>query len=110
MSNTLLVGEKWQNNQYYGQTDCPGDWTGWVSGWNPDIIRMTGAPPEPDGHGDSKYGHSLFKRHFFFGGPHPMTVQVAMGDASTRSVAFDVDRQIWWQAGQRNDGVGKPLE
>jgi prepilin-type N-terminal cleavage/methylation domain-containing protein len=110
LSNTILVGEKWQNRLYYGQDDCPGDWTGWISGWTPDIMRTTGGPPEPDGASDSAYGHSLFKRHFFFGGPHPQTVQVALGDAAVRSVRFDVDRVVWWRAGQRNDGMGTALE
>ncbi|MCI0684110.1 MAG: DUF1559 domain-containing protein [Gemmataceae bacterium] len=109
LSNTILVGEKWQNVNYYGTDDCPGDWTGWIAGWTPDIIRTTGAPPEADGATDSKYGHSLFKRHFFFGGPHPQTVQVALGDASVRSTVFNVDRVIWWRAGWRNDGAESTL-
>ena len=109
LSNTILAGERWSDPKYYESVDCPGEWTGWVSGWTPDIIRMTCGPPQSDGF-KATTTTDQFRAHFFFGGPHSGVVQVCMGDASVKSVSFNVDPQVWWMAGDRKDGFDSHLE
>jgi len=102
LSNCVLLGERWIDPTVTG-LDCPGEYTGWLSGWTPDTIRLNSAPPAPDGVWGGSGTH--FKAHFFFGGPHPGTVEVCMGDGSVRSVSYTIDPMVWWRAGQRDDGA-----
>jgi type II secretory pathway pseudopilin PulG len=107
LSKCLLFGERWIDPTVTG-LDCPGEYTGWLSGWSPDTIRINSAPPASDGVWVGAATH--FKAHFFFGGPHPGTIETCMGDGSIRSVSYGIDPLVWWRAGSRNDGTPASLD
>jgi hypothetical protein len=108
-SNTYMLGEKFVNPDYYdgGRTsnfkekDIGDDQGAWI-GDDLDNNRNTGpvnaaglseAPPAPDQPG--------FDGVFMFGSAHPSGFQMAMCDASVRTISYDVDVRIHDARGTR---------
>ncbi|MCH7726223.1 MAG: DUF1559 domain-containing protein [Planctomycetes bacterium] len=99
---TVMLAEKWVEPLRYEPGGCSGRGLGWLSGWTPSIIRMTTYPPSHDERPTA--GLTPFKQTHMFGSPHISSLVVGMGDASVRFVTYNVDGDIWWRAGMRDDG------
>lgn len=70
-------------------------------------IRMTAYPPHPDSKGPfplDQYNLSWFKQSYMFGSAHFTGLNVLMADASVRSTSYQVNADVWWYLGHRQDG------
>jgi prepilin-type N-terminal cleavage/methylation domain-containing protein len=100
-SNTYMVGEKYVNPDYYqggrssnfSEKDIGDDQGAWISD-DLDNNRNTDLPPTQDQPG--------FDWKFAFGSAHPATFQMAMCDASVRTVSYDVDPAVHKALGTRS--------
>ena len=114
VSNTLLIGEKWLNTNFYGaDPSSTGNWhddRGWTDGWDPDLVRYTGLQPKRDefyhcicgqcGQSPCESSNEGFK----FGSAHPNTFNMAIGDGSVRNLAYSISLQTFNRLGNREDG------
>jgi prepilin-type N-terminal cleavage/methylation domain-containing protein/prepilin-type processing-associated H-X9-DG protein len=106
-SNTLVVGEKFVSPaNYLGNNG--GDDTGWVNGWDADVIRATGMPLIRD----SNTTQLPMQWHEWggFGSPHPGGMNGLFADGSVRNLDYAMDGYVFWLLGQRNDGVVVTLD
>jgi prepilin-type processing-associated H-X9-DG protein len=108
-ANTVMVGEKWLNRSRWLGNDWMDD-CGWLSGWDPDIIRMTAIPLIRDKSEPPWINNEEWRQGFGFGGGHAGGMNTLYGDGSVRSTAYSIDPIIWWRLGGRNDGVVTPQE
>lgn len=96
-SMTLLVAEKRLNVTFIG-TPQDDDNEGYTAGWNTDSMRSTQKPPLPDflglGDGDDRFGSS-----------HPGLFHIGLADGSCRSVDYAIDREVFRQLGDIDDGA-----
>jgi prepilin-type N-terminal cleavage/methylation domain-containing protein/prepilin-type processing-associated H-X9-DG protein len=104
-ANTVVVAEKWlRSDRYLGN-----DWMdneGWISGWDPDIVRMTALPPFRDVNRPPWNSfNDEWRQGFGFGSAHPGGLNALYGDGSVRNAAYNMDEWIWWRLGGRQDGV-----
>jgi prepilin-type N-terminal cleavage/methylation domain-containing protein/prepilin-type processing-associated H-X9-DG protein len=96
-SNTLMFGEKQLGKDQYA-TGAWHDDTGWSTGWDEDIMRLTNYAWGPDPQsGSSVTGHE-------FGSAHSSGMNVAMGDGSVRSIRYGTPNSVLDQLGDRRDG------
>ena len=94
MAYTIVLGEKCLNPDRY----VIGDWDddrGWTDGWDPDVIRTVGMPPQPDN--PNKTGYE-------FGSVHPGGFNVASADGSTHFLPYNIDQTTFLMMGHRSDG------
>jgi prepilin-type processing-associated H-X9-DG protein len=107
-SNTLMAGEKFLAPQYYeagigpnanGAGGNPGDNSAMYQGYDWDTIRFSGQGPEQDN--DS--GNSQDEQRAF-GSAHTSGFNVVYVDGSVHDFNFDVDRQLFSELGNRNNG------
>jgi hypothetical protein len=106
-SNTMVVGEKYLNPDYYG-TGYPNDVTqagaassdavGWAGGWGPDTICSTAWTPMPD---SNLYDPTINPR---FGSAHTSGFNTVFADASTHYIAYNIDAVVFDCLGNRQDG------
>jgi prepilin-type N-terminal cleavage/methylation domain-containing protein len=103
-SNTLLVSEKQLNpGQYF-----TGDWhddAGWADGWDPDVVRYTGFPPNHD----SKYNNQGGWEGYRFGSAHSAGIISLLGDASVRMINYNINPAVFNNLGTR-DGNETPVD
>ena len=106
LANTLMVGEKNVNPDFYagGTTndrDQGDDQGAWV-GDDLDMHRFSDvyALPAPDQAGVPQI--------FSFGSPHPGGFNMAMCDNSVKSIAYDIDAVVYQLLGDRGDGQPIP--
>jgi len=112
-SNTLLLGEKQQNPNYFGRSGGDNEpWCG--SGLDTDQVRMAklehyepiakriGGPPAPDS--DELPGEpGVWSMKF--GSSHPGVFNGALADGSVRSIQFSIDPETFRRLCVRNDGL-----
>jgi prepilin-type N-terminal cleavage/methylation domain-containing protein len=97
-SNTIMLGDKRLNIAFLGQYQSD-DNEGYTAGWDDDTVRATSRTPLPDynnpngGDGDLR-----------FGGSHTAVFNVALGDASVRSVSYGISGTTFYAAGTINAG------
>jgi prepilin-type N-terminal cleavage/methylation domain-containing protein len=99
-SNTLLISEKWLDQQNH----TTGDWhddKGWTDGWDPDVIRTTGFRPLRDRNGGTGYGWEGYQ----FGSAHPAGMNGLLADGSVRVVPYTIDPLIFNNFGMRDEGA-----
>ena len=105
-SNTLWIGEKRLRPSQYEQSTGHDD-RGWSDGWDFDIVRSTGIVPKPD-HAipASEYnqGALWWKERITFGSAHSAGIHAVFGDNSVRTVSYEIDRAVFNNLGNRNDG------
>jgi prepilin-type processing-associated H-X9-DG protein/prepilin-type N-terminal cleavage/methylation domain-containing protein len=97
-SKTVLGGEKRMNSARLGTFQYD-DNEGWTSGWDWDAIRWANDKPAPDHQDDSLFGNSGF------GSSHPGGFNAAFCDGSVRSIAYEVDHEMFRRVAIRNDGL-----
>ena len=115
-SKTLLISEKFLPLDNYdgggpyhnGQIrKFEGDDRGWSDGWDFDIVRSTAVPPKAD-HAipASEYnlGSLWWKERITFGSAHSAGIHAVFGDNSVRTVSYEIDRKVFNNLGNRNDG------
>jgi prepilin-type N-terminal cleavage/methylation domain-containing protein/prepilin-type processing-associated H-X9-DG protein len=96
-STTLLLGEKRLNLARLGQVQKDDD-TGYASGFDADVIRLTTKAPAPDFQAANGDGGLLF------GASHPGRFNVAFADGSVRSISYSVGPEVFRRLGARADG------
>jgi prepilin-type N-terminal cleavage/methylation domain-containing protein len=103
-SNILLVSEKYLNNADVTTSSQENDDQGWTDGWDNDTIAFAeGAGSTPIV--PSRNANGLNGIGWYFGGPHPTSVQAVLCDGSVRSVSYNVDPTAWTIFCQRNSGA-----
>jgi prepilin-type N-terminal cleavage/methylation domain-containing protein/prepilin-type processing-associated H-X9-DG protein len=95
-TNTLMVGEKRINLSYLGQRQVADD-IGYTSGWGGDTIRSVGQSPLPDYFGTEP-------EEQLFGSSHPGRFNAVFADGSVRTIAYDIDPDIFYLLGDISDG------
>jgi prepilin-type N-terminal cleavage/methylation domain-containing protein len=110
--NTLLIGEKWLYNQWYGDRNVSGGGTcidneGWCNGWDNDQICCSGtmaysAPnnivvPQPDSQTGWNCG-------YIFGSAHTSGFGSVFCDGSVHFLRYDIDPGVWHNLCAINDG------
>lgn len=74
---------------------------GYTAGWDEDTIRRTDLRPEPDSGGDDDGGE-------LFGSSPAGGFNAAFGDASTRTLPFEIDPAVFKSLGDIRDGRNVP--
>jgi prepilin-type processing-associated H-X9-DG protein len=121
-SNTICLSEKWQYPVRY-LNGSGNDNEGWCCGWDPDIVRITAAPPKADFNyvvGDEWSGAGSDPRSwgtdnwaqaaYCVGSNHAGGVNALFGDGSVRNIAYDINPIIFWRLGGRNDGFSPQID
>jgi prepilin-type N-terminal cleavage/methylation domain-containing protein/prepilin-type processing-associated H-X9-DG protein len=99
-SNTLMISEKRLKPENYQIGDWHDD-RGWSDGWDPDVVRCTGAALGPD----KKVGNGgPGEVGYMFGSAHPGGVNALLADGSVRVVVYNIDPVMWDRFGNRLDG------
>jgi len=119
-SNTLMVGEKFVQPQYY--TANPDGWTagdarGWLGGTFTSDRRSTGTMtslvPNNDALALSNPSHDQntntvpgddWRANFQFGAAHPAGMNAVFADGSVHSIKYGIDGQVFNALGDRRDG------
>ena len=106
-SNTLLIGEKYINPDYYFNGTDGGDDAGWASGYDYDVDRWVvvnnvAQRPIQDTPG---VGGGL---DLNFGGAHANSLNMAFCDGAVQGINYSVDSEVWHCLGNREDGL--PVE
>jgi len=96
-SNTLLVADKRMNRGRLGQPNDDDD-TGYASGFDQDVIRMTDQPPAPDytaatGTGDRRFGSS-----------HTGGFSAVFADGAVHFLSYSIDPVVFRYLGHKSDG------
>ena len=114
VSNTLLLGEKWLNPNFYGTGLANvGNWhddRGWTDGWDPDLVRYTGLQPKRDEFFQCICGQcsqspcESTNEGYKFGSAHPTGFNALLGDGSVRPLSYSIDLQTFNRLGNREDG------
>jgi prepilin-type N-terminal cleavage/methylation domain-containing protein len=128
-SNTILYGEKWLRPDLYLLGDWMDDFN-FISALDPDILRVGDAVPVPDTRkgtaGDllangvnnpcCKWWRDPPTRTpaprlgVRFGGAHPGSMMAVMCDGSVRPINFNVAQQVFYNAGNKQDGNAVNLD
>jgi prepilin-type processing-associated H-X9-DG protein len=94
-SNTFLVGERYIDPLHYTDGLDIGDNEAMYVGFDNDGFRVTIEPPQRDRAG--------YQNARIFGSPHPAGVNMLYCDGSVRLVGYDVDPDVFLDAGRRTD-------
>jgi prepilin-type processing-associated H-X9-DG protein len=100
-SQTLLVADKRLNVAQLGEPQDD-DNEGYTVGWNEDTIRRTERVPKRDHVGDSKGDGDGEK---IFGSSHPEGINAVFVDGAVHSIAFDIDRDVFFCLGDIAEGI-----
>ncbi|MBA4066986.1 MAG: hypothetical protein C0501_25410 [Isosphaera sp.] len=95
LSTTMLFGEKRLDTTRY-RTGAWHDDTGFSTGWDPDIMRLTNYAWGRDQAGGVNGNE--------FGSAHPAGMNAAMGDGSVRLIRYGTTNAVLDQLGDRRDG------
>src|SRR5690606_15080847 len=111
MSNTLLIGEKFIPPRDYPASDDPayaGDDRGWSDGWDHDIARSTGLPPQQDQNYRNLALYAsegpFWTYKYLFGSAHPSNAHFVFGDGSVHAISYNIDAVTFNNLGHRCDG------
>jgi hypothetical protein len=111
-SNTYLVGEKYIESSLYETGESLGDGRSQYAGYSMDLYRFAGAiervglaqsPTAPPIEDANKVTSGL-SAHARFGSAHALGLNMVNCDGSTQFVTFDIDPEVHFRSGQRNDG------
>lgn len=100
-SQTLLAADKRLNVAHLGEPQDD-DNEGYTVGWNEDTIRRTQREPMRDHMGESTGDGDGEKR---FGSSHPDGFNAVFVDGAVHSIAFDIDREVFFCLGDIAEGV-----
>ena len=98
-SYTFIISEKRLIVSEYETGNTWDDDAGWMDGWDPDTMRLTGFEIEPDGDADD-FPFDGYK----FGSAHPAGINASFADGSGRLIAYGVDPTVFNFLGDRHDG------
>jgi prepilin-type N-terminal cleavage/methylation domain-containing protein len=99
-SNTLMLSEKQLDTRNYAIGDWHDD-SGWVDGFDPDIVRETSTPPVRDTIGVTGYQ---------VGSVHTAGVQGLYADGTVRMISYSISQTIFRQAVDRQDGASPNID
>ncbi len=104
-SNTMLVGEKAMNVGLLGVHQSDDD-SGYIDGWDWDLMRWGYFPPVPDWNNpNSSYAHAGYAANrFAFGSSHPGSFNVALCDGSVRALGYSISLDLFKRLSNRKDG------
>ena len=105
-SNTLLVGEKCLNVGILGQTQ-PDDDSGYMDGWDWDIVRWGYFQPNPDWSDPNASGGNVPLRGAF-GSSHSGAFNAVLCDGSVRPISYSIALDVFRRLSSRKDG--QPLD
>jgi hypothetical protein len=94
-SNTFMVGERYINPQHYFDGLDTGDDEAMYVRFDNDVGRITIDSPRRD--------RSGFQDVCLFGSAHVAGVNMLYCDASVRLVSYDVDPDVFLEAGRRSN-------
>jgi prepilin-type N-terminal cleavage/methylation domain-containing protein len=97
LSKTLAVADKRLNVAFLGEYQ-PDDNEGYTAGWDEDTVRRTDLAPEPDYLGEDGSGGERF------GSSHSGVFNAAFANGETRSLAYEIDPQVFRRLGDIGDG------
>jgi Protein of unknown function (DUF1559) len=86
LSNTLMLGEKSVNYQFYHVVSCAGN-EGWTAGWDWDTIRWGNVPPVHDRNAEPCQS--------WFGSVHQGGCLFAFGDGSVHTINYSIDENLF---------------
>ncbi|WP_425395167.1 DUF1559 domain-containing protein [Aeoliella sp.] len=104
-SRTMVIGEKWVHVDRYQPGEgnyAASDDRGWIDGWDPDTMRTTAWPPQPDSQDDRGNGGNGSDQDYMFGAAHPGGFNATFADGSVHSIAYDIDMAVFNSVGTRN--------
>jgi type II secretory pathway pseudopilin PulG len=110
-SKTYLVGEKFVEFSYYDTGESLGDNKSQYAGYSMDVFRFAGAidrlalsqlPTAPPVEDTSKVTSGL-SAHARFGSAHASGLNMVTCDGAIQFVAYDIDPEVHFRSGQRND-------
>jgi prepilin-type processing-associated H-X9-DG protein len=96
-SNTLLVADKRMNLGRLGQPNDDDD-TGYATGFDQDVIRMTTQPPAPDYRAGTGDGQRRF------GSSHTGGFNAAFADGSIHFLSYSINPNVFRCLGDKSDG------
>lgn len=99
-SNTMLLSEKRLVPSKYNDGSWHDD-RGWTDGWDPDIVRSTFFPLQPDAEEPDAPTNNL---PYSFGSAHAGGVNSVYADGSVQFISYSVDPEIFNLLGNRSDG------
>jgi prepilin-type N-terminal cleavage/methylation domain-containing protein len=108
-SNTMVIGEKRLEPSEYA-TGTWHDDRGWTGGWDPDGLRSTACVIGPDTDYNEPEDQEPGQYGYRFGSAHPSAMNVGFADASTRSISYDIDPELFNRLGHRSDEEQLNLE
>jgi len=115
LSATLLIAEKFVPTGNYdgaGPDDklYEGDDRGWSESWDYDTVRSTGMPPIRDIYFKSNLyplgGTGYWQYNMKFGSAHITGINAVFGDGSVHTISYNIDKLVFNQMGDRQDGGG----
>ena len=104
-SNTYLMGEKYLNSNNYATNTDAGDDQNMYTGYQDDVIRWTGPGNDASYAPQQDQAADVPKGTMIFGSAHSNGFNVAMCDASVRTVAYTIDLETHRRLGNRHDGL-----
>jgi prepilin-type N-terminal cleavage/methylation domain-containing protein len=113
LSTTILIGEKFVPTGNYdggspGTCNFEGDDRGWTESWDYDTVRSTGMAPIQDIYFNAnKYplgGTGYWQYNMKFGSAHSTAINCLLGDGSVHAVSYTIDKVVFNQLGDRQDG------
>ena len=108
-SKTMMCGEKRLIVERYATGDWHDD-RGWSDGWDPDTVRSTNHEYGRDltSAGDTPRGIRDFGFHF--GSTHDVGMHAVFADGAVHKIAYEIDRIIFDNMGNRQDGGAVAFE
>jgi prepilin-type N-terminal cleavage/methylation domain-containing protein len=104
-SKTAVLAEKRLRPSTYYSYEYHDD-KGWSDGWDPDTVRMTMCPPDPDG--DTYFVAGVRKsdpqQGLPAGSAHVGVFNTAFADASVRPLSYDIELETFNRLAHRADG------
>jgi prepilin-type processing-associated H-X9-DG protein len=108
-SNTIMYAEKFVEPQRYLGNPLGQDDQGWLNSWDDDTVRWTCVRPHLDYNAADPWGAD-WNNEIGFGSPHPGGINAVFGDCSVRNVPYDIDPNVFWRLGSRNQGLPKQFD
>jgi prepilin-type N-terminal cleavage/methylation domain-containing protein len=110
LSNSYMVGEKYICSLDYTSGDDPGDNGSFCQGDSFDLARSVGnieykdGKPQPVEYVPPIKDMRTYTDPLAFGSAHPATWQASLCDGSVHSISYDIDPELHYRLGVRNDG------
>jgi prepilin-type N-terminal cleavage/methylation domain-containing protein len=107
-SKTMMVSEKRLFTNRYEIGDWHDD-IGWTDGWDPDIMRYTGYPPDVDVRQGAP-GSPGDVLGYHFGSAHTSAMNAVFADGRVTQISYDVNPIVFNSMGDRRDGLTITIE